>query len=90
MGTRGTTKGRRKRSATADAEGVQWPRNGFGRRLSRVALVTPDELKVHRLGEAGEVVVGRIDTAENAVSDAMYRPVRVRLEAPQRAAGRAR
>ena len=50
-----------------------------------------DELEVGRLPEdAGEVVVGRIGTAENSVSDAMYRPVRVRLEAPQRAAGRAR
>ena len=46
--------------------------------------MTPDELKVDRLGDAGEVVVGRIDTAENAVIDAMYRPVRVRLEGPDR------
>ena len=36
------------------------------------------------------MVVGRIDTAENAVIDAMYRPVRVRLEGPERTAGRAR
>ena len=35
-------KGRRKRSARADAEGVQWPRNGVGTRLRRVAWVTPD------------------------------------------------
>ena len=37
MGTRGATKGRWKRSARADAEGVQWPLNGVGRRLRRVA-----------------------------------------------------
>ena len=46
--------------------------------------MTPDELKVGRLGDSGEVVVGRIDTAENAVIDAMYPPVRVRLEGPDR------
>ena len=90
MGTRGTTKGRRKRSARADSEGVQWPRNGVGRRLSRVAWVTPMSWKWTVLRMPERMVVGRIDTAENAVIDAMYRPVRVRLEGPQRTAGRAR
>ena len=90
MGTRGATKGRRKRSARAASEGVQWPRNGFGRRLSRVACVTPDELEVDRPRMPERMVVGRIDRAGNAVIDAMYRPVRVRLEGPERTAGRAR
>ena len=49
-----------------------------------------DELKVHRLRMPERMVVGRIDTAENAVIDAMYLPVRVRLEGPERTAGRAR
>ena len=49
-----------------------------------------DELEVDRPRMPERMVVGRIDTAENAVIDAMYRPVRVRLEGPQRTAGRAR
>ena len=43
-----------------------------------------DELEVGRLRMPERMVVGRIDTAENAVIDAMYRPVRVRLEGPDR------
>ena len=49
-----------------------------------------DELEVDRLRMPERMVVGRIDTAGNSVIDAMFRPVRVRLEAPQRAAVRAR
>ena len=53
-GDTGDDKGRRKHSARTASEGVQWPRNGVGRRLSRVAWVTPDELEVDRVGDAGE------------------------------------
>ena len=52
--------------------------------------MTPDELEVDRPRMPERMVVGRIDTAGNAVIDAMYRPVRVRLEGPERTAGRAR
>ena len=50
--------------------------------------MTPDELKVDRLRMPERMVVGRIHTAGNSVIDAMCRPVRVRLEGPERTAGR--
>ena len=49
--------------------------------------MTPDELEVDRLRMPERMVVGRIDTAGNAVIDAMYPPVRVRLEGTGRCKG---